>query len=183
MLLGNHRVGCNNIGCVKRRSLADVIGFAWVHHRLVLLDAMGRLKYITILSGLTTVRAPSKEVSADLDVVIREFAVLIVIHTKELSLFRGTELQSRNEVDDLSNDGRHDEGISGGSDNGSDLPANNDVVSIHEATCSTGVDAVEANDGATGEKSIEDEANDTTDTVLGKDIERVVNSNKELDCV
>ena len=62
------------------------------------------------------------------------------------------------------------------------MPADDDVVTIHETTHDTSVNTVEANDGTTSEESVEDETDNTTDTVLGEDIERVVNSDKELDC-
>jgi hypothetical protein len=182
MLLGDHRVWCDDIWCVERRSLASVVRLTRVHHGLVFMDTVGGLKDITILSGLATLRAPGKEVSADLNIIVGELAMLVIVHTKEFSLLGSTKLKTRDEIDDLGNDGRHDEGVCRGTNNGSDLPADNDVVTIHETTHDTSVDSVEADDGTAGEESVENETDNTADTVLSEDIERVVNSDEELDC-
>jgi hypothetical protein len=146
------------------------------------MDTMSGLKDVTILSRLTTLGAPGKEVPANLDVIVGELAMLVVVHTKEFGLLGSTKLEARDEINDLGNDGGHDKGVSRGTNNGSDLPADDNVVAIHETTHDTSVNAIESDDGAASEESVENETDDATDTVLSEDIERVVNSDEELDC-
>lgn len=148
----------------------------------MLMNTMSGLKDITILSRLATLRAPGKEVSANLDVIVGELAMLVIVHTKEFGLLRSTKLKTRDEVNDLGNDGGHNEGVRRSTNNGSDLPANDNVVAVHESTCGTSVDAVESDDRTASEESVENETNDTANTVLSEDIERVINSDEELDC-
>lgn len=153
-----------------------------VCERSVLLNTVLRLDdYLAILRRLAAVGAPGKEVPADLDVVVRELAVLVVIHTEKLGLLGGTELEAGDEVDDLGDGSGHEEGVGGGGDNGSDLPAENDEVAIEEATLGTGVDTIETDDSVGGEESVEDETDNATDTVLSEDIEGVVDADEELD--
>lgn len=163
--------------------LDDGVGQAGgVHHGLVFLDAVGGLETGAVLGGLIAGGAPGEEVTADLDVVVGEFTVLVVIHTEELSLLGGAELEAGDEVDDLGDDGGHDEGVGGGGDDGGDLPADGLVVVVHETTSGTSVDTVEADDGAGSEEGVEEETDHAADTVLSEDIERVVNLDHELDC-
>lgn len=107
--------------------------------------------------------------------------MLVVVHAEELGLLGGAELEAGDEVDDLGDGGRHEEGVGGGGDNGGDLPAEDDEVAVEEATLGTGVDTIEADDGIGGEEGVEDEADDTANSVLSEDIERVVNADEELD--
>jgi hypothetical protein len=145
------------------------------------LDAVLRLVDLTLRGRIITRRVPGKEVTADLDVVVRELAMLVVIHTHELCLLGGTELEAGDEVDDLGDDSGHDKGVGGGGDNGGDLPAEDDVVAVQEAAGQASVDAVETDDATGGEECIEDEADDTTDAVLSEDIEGIINADHELD--
>lgn len=145
------------------------------------MDTVGGLEDITILSGLLAVGAPRQEVTADLDVVVRELAVLVIVHTEELSLLGGTELQAGDQIDELGDDGGHDESVGGAGDDGSDLPSEENVVAVEETTGEAGVDAVEANNLAGGEEGVEDETDHAADTVLSEHIEGVVDAEEELD--
>ena len=178
LLLGNNLFR----GVIDGGSFAGIRETGGVHHRLMLLNTVGGLEDITILSRLVTLGAPGEEVTADLDVVVRELAVLVVIHTKELSLLRSAELETGDEIDDLGDGSGHDKGVGGRGDDSSDLPADDDVVAVHEAANGTSVDTVEADDGAAGEEGVEDETDHAADTVLSEDIEGIVDSDKELDC-
>lgn len=168
-------------GMFEGRSPSSVVGKAGVHHGLVLLNTVGGHEDITILSGLVTVRAPGKEVTADLDIIVGELAMLVVIHAKKLGLLRSTELKTGDEIDDLGNGSGHEEGVGGGGNNRGDLPADNNVVAVHEATDGTGVDSVKADDGTSSEEGVEDETDDAADTVLSENIEGIINSDEELD--
>lgn len=163
--------------------LDDGVGQAGgVHHGLVFLDAVGGLETGAVLGGLIAGGAPGEEVTADLDVVVGEFTVLVVVHAEELGLLGGAELETGDEVDDLGDDGGHDKGVGGGGDDGGDLPADGLVVVVHETTSGTSVDTVEADDGAGGEEGVEEETDHAADTVLSEDIEGVVNLDHKLDC-
>lgn len=136
---------------------------------------------LALLGRFVALRAPGKEVTADLDVVVRELAVLVIVHAQEFSLLRSAELQAGNEVDDLGDDGGNTESPGTGSEDHGNLVAHDDVVAIEEAASEASVDTVKGNNGLRSEESVEDEANDTADTVLSEDIERVVDLDKELD--
>lgn len=151
-------------------------------HAGVLADTMLGLEHIAVLGRLAAVGIPGEEVAADLDVVVGELAVLVVVHAEQLGLLGGAELEAGDEVDDLGDGGGHDEGVGGGGDDDGDLPAEDDVVAVHEAADSARVDTVEADDAAGGEEGVEEEADDAADAVLGEDVEGVVDADKELDC-
>lgn len=134
-----------------------------------------------VLGGLVAGRAPGQEVTTDLDVVVTELGVFRIVHAQELGFLAGAELEARNEVNELGDYGRHDKGVGRGGGNGGDLPANDLVVAVDKAAAGADVDAVEANDFTGGEKGVEDEADDTADAVLSKDVERVVDTDEKLD--
>lgn len=148
----------------------------------MLLNPMRRLEHIAILGGLIAMGAPSQEVATHLDIVVRKLAMLVVVHAQELSLLGGAQLEPGHHVDELGDDGGHDERVGGAGDDGSDLPAEEDVVAVEEAADGARVDAVEADDLAGREEGVEDEADDTADAVLGEDVEGVVDVDEELDC-
>lgn len=148
----------------------------------VLLDAVLGLDDVAVAGGVAALRAPGEEVAADLDIVVRELAVLVVVHAEKLSLLRSTQLQTGDNVDNLGDDGGHDKGVGGGGDNGSNLPADDLVVAVEEAAEGARVDAVEADNLLAGEEGVEEEADHAADAVLGEDIEGVVNADEELDC-
>lgn len=157
-----------------RGALGDHVG--------VLLDAVEGLDTVALGGGVAAVRGPGEEVTSDLDVVVGELAMLVVVHAEEFGLLGGTELEAGDEVDGLGDDGGDDECVGGATDNGGNLPADEDVVAVHEATLGTSVDAVETDDTARGEEGVEEEADNAADTVLSENIEGVVDTNEELDC-
>ena len=144
-------------------------------------DAVLRLEDITVLGRLAALGAPGEEVTADLDVVVGELAVLVVIHAEQLGLLGSAQLEPGNEVDELGNGSGHGKGVGAGGDNGSNLPAHDDIVAVEETARGAGVDAVEADDAARSEEGVEEETDDAADSVLGKHIERVVDADEELD--
>lgn len=107
--------------------------------------------------------------------------MLVVVHTQELGLLGSTELQARNHVDGLGQDGRHDESVGAAGDNVGDLDVHELVVAVNPAARDSHVDTVEADNRARGEEGVEDETNNTADTVLGEDIERVVDLEEKFD--
>ena len=53
---------------------------------------------------------PGEEVTPDLDVVVRELATLVFVHSKNLGFIAGTELETGNEVDEESDQEGHRKG-------------------------------------------------------------------------
>lgn len=149
---------------------------------LVLLDSMLGHDPGAVTRGLLLGRCPGQEVTADLDVVVGELAKLVVIHTEELGLLAGAQVQTGDEVDNLGENGREDKGVSAASHNVGDLDVKLlPVVVDPSAVNDTVVDAVQTNNVVGSEESVEDEANNTADTVLSEHIERVVDLNEKLD--
>lgn len=99
-------------------------------HLGMLLDAMLGARNIPLGGGLVTVRVPGQEVTADLDVIVGEFAVLVVVHAEELGLLGGTELQAGDEIDDLGDGGGHDKSVRTRGHDGGDLPPEDDEVAV-----------------------------------------------------
>ena len=56
------------------------------------------------------------------------------------------------------------------------MPAEDDEVAVKETTLGTGVDTIETDDGIGGEEGVEDETDNTADTVLSEDIEGIVDA-------
>src|SRR5699024_7366365 len=103
------------------------------------------------------------------------------VHAKKFCLFGGAQLQAWDDVDDLGDDGGHDEGVRRGGDNGSDLPAEGDVASVKETARQASVDTIEPDDFAGSEEAVKDETDHAADTVFSEDVEAVVDANEELD--
>jgi len=125
---------------------------------------------------------PRKVVTADLNVIIGEFAELIIIHTQELSLLRSTEMHTGDLVDNERENGADDEGVCGASDDVGDLLVDGRRGTGDGTSGKTVVDAVEADDVVRAEDTVEEETDHSSDTVLSEDIEGIINADPELDC-
>lgn len=165
-------------GSLERRAAVQ-------HHLAVLVDAVavraGDLVALLELGML--VRRPGEVVPPDLDVIVGELAQLVVVHTKQLGLLGGPQLQAWDHVDAVGDEGGHDEGVAAAGDDVGDLDVELFVV-VDEPTANprANVDAVEAHDGVRAEKGVEDESDDTGDTMLGEDIHRVVDPDPVFHC-
>jgi hypothetical protein len=162
----------------------SVLGALSVDHLRVLGDAVAVLRVDVGLGGLGLILrgSPCEVVTADLNVVVGELAELVVIHTQELSLLRGAQVKTRDLVDDESNDGGHDEGVGSAGDDVRNLDVQLLPVVVEPATGDdAGADTVKANDVIGSEEGVEDETDDTSDTVLSEHIHAVVNADPELD--
>lgn len=137
---------------------------------------------MSILLGVPLRRSPGKVVPADLDVVVGELSVLIVIHAEQFGLLVGTELETRNHVDDLGQDRRDDKRVGRGGDDECNLDVELLVVLVQETTRDeAGVDTVETNDVVGREEAVEEEADNATDVMLGEHVEGVVDAEEEFD--
>lgn len=89
-------------------------------------------------------------------------------------------MQARDVVDDQSNDGRHNEGVAGTSEDIGDLDVELLVIVIQPATINH-VDSVEADDVVGGEEGVEEETDHACDAVLSEDIHAVIDTDPEFD--
>lgn len=165
----------------RRAPFLDLVPVGRASHGGMLLDTMLRRNDFGGQGGVAAMGAPGQEVSSDLDVIVRELAVLIVVHAEQLGLLRGAQLETGDEIDRFGYYGRHDKGVGACGDDGGNLPAENGEFSV-EAASGARVDAIEADDLAGGEEGVEDEADDAAYAVLGEDVERVIDADQKFYC-
>lgn len=92
-------------------------------------------------------------------------------------------MQTRDEVDAISEDSGHDKGVAGCGDDVGDLDVELlPVVFDPAGGAVVDVDAVEADDVGGAEEGVEDEADHAGDAVLGEDVHAVVDADPVLDC-
>ena len=92
-------------------------------------------------------------------------------------------MQARDEVDGEREQGGDGEGVTGGSDDVGELDVQLAPVAVREAARDeAGVDAVEADDVVGAEERVGQEADHAADSVLGEDVERVVDAEVVFDC-
>lgn len=93
-------------------------------------------------------------------------------------------MEARDVVDDEGENGGDGKGIKCGGDNVGDLNVHLAPVTVDESTGNNaGVDTVETDDIIGTEDGVEEETDHTTDSVLSKHIEGVVNSKDVFDCL
>ncbi len=91
-------------------------------------------------------------------------------------------MQSRNGVDRLGDDGGDDKGVRGARDDVRNLDVELLPVVVQPAAVRGRVHAVERDDLAVCEEGVAQEADHAADGVFGAQIQRVVDSQHELDC-
>lgn len=127
-------------------------------------------------------RGPCQVVTTDFDIVICEFTKLVVIHTEELSLFRRTEVETGDLVNDKGNDGADNERVSGAGADVSELHIQLLVVVGDPATwVESSVHAVETDDVVCSENTVCEETKHAGDTVLSEHVHCVVDSDPVFD--
>lgn len=136
---------------------------------------------VLAVDGLALSRSPCEVVTTNLDVVVREFAELVVVHTEELCLLRCAQLEAGDLVDDEGEEGTDDEGVDGAGDDVGDLLVDRGWLAGDSTGGESVVNTVETDDVVGTEDSVEEETPHSSDTVLSEDIERIVDLNPELD--
>ena len=137
---------------------------------------------VLAVEGVTLGRGPRKVVTADLDVVVGKLAELVVIHTKELSLLGSTKLEAGDLVDDKSEEGADDKRVAGTGENVDDLLVDGGPSTGDGTSRQCVVDTVETNNVPGTKDAVEEKTPHSSDTVLGEDIEGIVDLDPELDC-
>ncbi len=124
------------------------------HHLLVTLDAVLRYYAHAVLLLVLLGRRPGEVVAADLDdvvlviclgdtrilcskrtyldIIVGKLAVLVVVHAEQLGLGACAQVQARDEVDGLGDDGGHDKGVGGAGDDEGDLDVQLLAVVVEE---------------------------------------------------
>lgn len=124
-----------------------------------------RVYAVLALLGLLGGGLPRQVVPAHLYIVVRELAQLVVVHAQELGLFRGAELEPRDEVDDEGEDGGYDKGVCCAGYDVRHLDVQLLVVVIDPPSVNDArVDAVQADDIIGSKEGVEDEADDSSNT-------------------
>lgn len=155
-----------------------------LEHLAVLGDAVALALGNAVLAvhGLALSGCPGKVVTADLDVIVCELAELVVVHTQELSLLGGAQVQAGDLVDDEGEDGGDDEGVHGAGDDVGDLLVDGFGGAGDGASGQAIVDTVEADNIVCAQDTVKEKSPHSSDAVLSEDIEGIVNADPELDC-
>lgn len=121
-----------------------------------------------------------QDLTSQLNVIVRELADLSIIDTEDLSLLGSAEGETWDEVHNEENDAGAEEGVCGAGDGVGHLVAKLHPVVVDPAARDLG-EAIEMCYVVSGEECGEDVANETSDGVLGEDIESIVNTEDELE--
>ena len=89
---------------------------------------------VAILGLLASCGCPGEVVSANLHVVVSEFAELVIIHTEKLSFLGCAEVKTGDEVDSVRNQGAHDESVGCAGNDVGDLLVDRGEVASKETT-------------------------------------------------
>ena len=147
-------------------------------------NAMSLIHGDVVLIGVRILdrRSPRQIITADLDVIVGKLAQLVVVETEELGFFRSAQVEAGDVVDDVGDDGGHDEGVAGGSDDVGDLDVHLTEIAIDPAAVDdAGVDAVKADDVVGAEERVEEETEYAGNSVFSEHVEGVVDSEEEFD--
>lgn len=138
---------------------------------------------------LRLLRRPGQVVAAHLDVVVRELAQLVVVHAEQFGLLARAQVQARDEVDNVGQDGAHDERVACAGEDVGQLDVELPVVADGPAADSGArdrvghacVDTVQADHVVDAEERVEHQADHAGDAVLGEHIHRVIDADPVLD--
>lgn len=120
-----------------------------------------------------------EDLAGELDVVIGELANLGIVDAEYLRLLVGTEPQAGYHVDDEQDQSRKGEGVEAAGDGVGQLVAQLDPMVVKPTACNYGR-AVEPRHGLACEEGRADVAHQASDSVYGKNVQRVVDSNQKL---
>jgi len=167
--------------------LVSRIVLAWclaLEHLAVLWDAVALAlgNRVLAVDGLAFSRGPCEVVTADLNVVVGELAELVVVHAEKFSLFGCAELETRDLVDTVGENGADNERVRGAGNDVSDLLVDRGGSTGDGTTLKTVVDTVESDDVVGTEDAVEEKTPHSSDAVLSEHIERIVDLDPELDC-
>ena len=154
-----------------------------LEHLAVLRDAVTlTVGNVAVVGRVGLGGSPGKVVTADLNIVVGELPKLVIIHTEELGLLGGTELETGNLVDDERKDGAHDEGVGSDGNDIDELDVELLPVVLDPATSEkTVVHTIKTNNVVRTEDTVCEKADHTSDTVLSEHVEGIVDLNPVLD--
>lgn len=181
---GKHGVPIASDARVRLPVAAVIAGILAHQHIAVLADAVAFVlrDVVPAFRRLGFGGRPGQVIPPHLDVIVGELAQLVVVHAEQFGFLGGAQVEAGDVVDGEGDESGHDEGVADAGDDVGDLDVELLVVVVGPAADDdAGVDAVEADDVGCSEKGIGDEAEDTGDTVLGKDVHGVINAKPVLD--
>lgn len=119
--------------------------------------------------------------SSDFDEILNEFTNLIVVNSDQFGMVGSAEVEARDQAEDLGDAGGDDKDVGAACNNVCDLDVELLVVLVEEAARNGGVNVIEGDDLSGGEESVEDETDDSCQSVLCEEIESVINADEMLD--
>ena len=127
---------------------------------------------------------PSKEVPAHLHIIVGELSALIFIHPKQLRLLARTKVETRGVIDGVGDEQGDGKGPADRSEYVSNLDIERPPGAVDPSTADDAVvDPVKPDDVSRSKQSIENKTEDTSDAVLGQDIEAIVDPDKVFDYI
>jgi len=117
-----------------------------------------------------------------LDKHIDRETYLDLVHSQPFAFRCAPQLQTRDNIDGFGDGGCHDKGIGASGKDIGHLDVHLFPVLVDPSTRDASVNSVECDDGFCGKETIENEPDNATDRVLGKEIEGVINAEEEFDC-
>lgn len=120
------------------------------------------------------------DIAAELDVVIGEFADFGLVHAHDLLLLGSTELEAGDEVQDEQDGAADDERVGHAADSVGELVRELDPMLVEPAAADLG-EAVKMGYVVRGEETGQEITDETSNTVDGEDIERVIDMEEELE--
>lgn len=121
-----------------------------------------------------------QHLARQLYVVVRELANLRIVDTEDLGLLGSAQREAGDQVHDEEDQAGAAERVDTAADGIRELVAELDPVAVEPAT-GDDAEAVEMCYVVCGEEGSEDVADQTTDGVLGEDIERIIDAEDELE--
>lgn len=139
-----------------RMFLAIAIDIPVQHVRMLINPMSLVLRDVLLFTGSVAAgRSPGQIIPTDFNIVVGKFAQLVVVHAEQFGFFRGPQVETRDEVDDVGDDVGHDKGPAGGGADVGDLHVERPPLVIDPSAFDyAGVDAVETDDVRSAEEGI-----------------------------
>lgn len=127
-------------------------------------------------------RRPGEVIPPHLDIVVGEFAKLVIIHAQEFSLLARAKVQAWDEVDSVGDEQRHAECPAAGSKDVGDLDVENfPLLTDPAAGDDAGIHPIKPDDVGRAEECVRQEAKNAGEAVLRQDIHTIIDTNPVLD--
>jgi hypothetical protein len=159
---------------VARTALRWLLSF---QHLAVLRNTVAvTLGNVCVGAVVVTGWCPGQVVAADLNIIVRKFTKLIVVHPEKLSFLGRAQMQAWDLVNNEGQDGADDKSVGGDGNNISKLDVQLlPVVLDPSAREKSSIDTIEADDGAVSKDAVGKKTDHTSDTVFSEHVKGIVN--------